>query len=72
MDHNYGAKYFLDPSNFAYDTSINKERLKSQYIREITNLFKPYIDNNEEEEQTVYSTQKNSNNNQINAKEIRE
>ena len=50
MDHNYGAKYFLDPSNFTYDTSINKERLKSQYIREITNLFKPYIDNNEEEE----------------------
>jgi hypothetical protein len=42
MDQNYGAKYFLD-LDFALDTAINREKLKSIYIREITSLFKPYI-----------------------------
>lgn len=46
MDHNYGAKYFLD-HNFIYDPSLNKEKLKSQYIRDISNLFKPYINHYE-------------------------
>jgi len=44
MDQNYGAKYFLD-LNFDVDTNVNREKLKSTYIREITNLFKPYIMN---------------------------
>jgi hypothetical protein len=51
MDHNYGAKYFLDPS-FTYDPTLNKEKLKSQYIRDISNLFKPYIENSQEEEKS--------------------
>jgi hypothetical protein len=42
MDQNYGAKYFLD-INFDLDPTLNREKLKSKYIREITNLFKPYI-----------------------------
>jgi hypothetical protein len=42
MDQNYGAKYFLD-LDFALDSAINREKLKSIYIREITSLFKPYI-----------------------------
>ena len=42
MDQNYGAKYFLD-LDFTVDHSLNREKLKSAYIREITNLFKPYI-----------------------------
>jgi hypothetical protein len=42
MDQNYGAKYFLD-LDFTLDSSLNREKLKSMYIREITNLFKPYI-----------------------------
>lgn len=42
MDQNYGAKYFLD-LDFTLDTAINREKLKSMYIREITSLFKPYI-----------------------------
>lgn len=42
MDQNYGAKYFLD-LDFQLDPSANREKLKSMYIREITNLFKPYI-----------------------------
>lgn len=45
MDQNYGAKYFLD-LDFTYDTGVNREKLKSMYIREITNLFKPYIVSN--------------------------
>lgn len=44
MDQNYGAKYFLD-LNFEIDTAVNREKLKSNYIREITNLFRPYIMN---------------------------
>jgi hypothetical protein len=44
MDQNYGAKYFLD-INFDLDPNVNREKLKSNYIREITNLFKPYIMN---------------------------
>jgi hypothetical protein len=44
MDQNYGAKYFLD-LDFTLDTTINREKLKSMYIREITSLFKPYIVN---------------------------
>lgn len=42
MDQNYGAKYFLD-INFEVDNRINREKLKSTYIRKITELFKPYI-----------------------------
>jgi hypothetical protein len=42
MDQNYGAKYFLD-LNFEIDSTVNREKLKSNYIREISNLFKPYI-----------------------------
>lgn len=42
MDQNYMAKYFLD-LDFELDSSLNREKLKSMYIREITNLFKPYI-----------------------------
>ena len=42
MDQDYGAKYFLD-LNFELDKNVNREKLKSNYIREITNLFKPYI-----------------------------
>ncbi len=59
MDHNYGAKYFLDPS-LVYDPSLNKEKLKSQYIRDISNLFKPYIDSSHEEDKTVYTQLPNS------------
>ena len=44
MDQNYGAKYFLD-LDFTLDTTINREKLKSMYIREITSLFKSYIVN---------------------------
>lgn len=44
MDQNYGAKYFLD-LDFEIDTGVNREKLKSNYIREITNLFRPYIMN---------------------------
>lgn len=44
MDHNYNAKYFLD-LNFELNPSLNREKLKSNYIREITNLFKPYLAN---------------------------
>ena len=44
MDQNYGAKYFLD-LNFEFQRNVNREKLKSNYIREITNLFKPYIMN---------------------------
>lgn len=50
MDHDYGAKYFLDPG-FIYDPSVNKEKLKSQYIRDIHNLFKPHIENDNKEEE---------------------
>jgi len=32
MDHNYGAKYFLD-LDFLHDRTINREKLKSNYIR---------------------------------------
>lgn len=32
MDQNYGAKYFLD-LNFEVDPSLNREKLKSTYIR---------------------------------------
>ena len=42
MDENYRAKYFLD-LGFEVDNTIHREKLKSNYIREITNLFKPYI-----------------------------
>ena len=45
MDQDYGAKYFLD-LNFELDKNINRQKLKSNYIREITNLFKPYIMHN--------------------------
>ena len=44
MDQDYRAKYFLD-LNFELDSVVNREKLKSNYIREITNLFKPYIMN---------------------------
>jgi hypothetical protein len=42
MDQNYGAKYFLD-LDFEVDQTVNREKLKSNYIREITNLFRPYL-----------------------------
>ena len=42
MDQNYQAKYFMD-FNFEVNSNVNREKLKSNYIREITNLFKPYI-----------------------------
>lgn len=32
MDQNYNAKYFID-LNFEYDRTINREKLKSNYIR---------------------------------------
>lgn len=44
MDQNYGAKYFLD-LDFDIGVNINREKLKSSYIREISNLFKPYLMN---------------------------
>ena len=44
MDQNYGAKYFLD-LNFQQDPSVNREKLRLNYVREITNLFRPYIQN---------------------------
>ena len=50
MDHDYGAKYFIDPG-FIYDSTVNKEKLKSQYIKDIYNLFKPYIENTNKEEE---------------------
>lgn len=42
MDQNYNAKYFLN-LDFEVDPNINKEKLKSAYIRDIYNIFKPYI-----------------------------
>ena len=42
MDQDYRAKYFLDLS-FELNPSLNRDKLKSTYIRDITNLFKPYI-----------------------------
>lgn len=45
MDQDYRAKYFFD-LNFEINPIINREKLKSSYIRDITNLFKPYLLNN--------------------------
>ena len=43
MDQNYNAKYFLN-LDFEVDKSVNKEKLKSAYIRDIYNIFRPYIE----------------------------
>mgnify|MGYP000860961330 CR=1 FL=1 len=59
MDHNYGAKYFLD-LNFEQQPNLNREKLKSNYIREITNLFKPYLDNAIQNEGNDSDRQQNS------------
>ena len=42
MDQNYGPKYFLD-LDFELVNNINREKLKSIYIKDITNLFRPYL-----------------------------
>ena len=43
MDQNYNAKYFLN-LDFEVDRTINKGKLKSAYIRDIYNIFMPYIE----------------------------
>ena len=46
MDQNYGPKYFLD-LDFEVINNINREKLKSVYIKDITNLFRTYIKNSQ-------------------------
>lgn len=64
MDQNYGAKYFLD-INFTVDTTINREKLKSAYIREITSLFKPYILSNNPAVSIVSDSERSAKNNEL-------
>lgn len=59
MDHNYNAKYFLD-LNFELNPNVNREKLKSNYIREITNLFKPYLANSSAIQATESDREKKS------------
>ena len=58
MDQNYGAKYFLG-IDFDVIPLSSREKLKSNYIREITNLFRPYIMNSTQPAQnSIIKTQK--------------
>lgn len=43
MDHKYQAKYFLN-INFEINTTLSKDKLKSNYIKQISSLFKPYLE----------------------------
>lgn len=56
MDQNYGAKYFLD-LDFDVDQTVNREKLKSNYIREITNLFRPYLTPQSQSQSSEFKTQ---------------
>lgn len=68
MDQNYGAKYFLD-LNFQFDNTLNREKLKSMYIREITNLFKPYIISTNSTPSYALDSERTNNDFKSNAKE---